>query len=98
MKKVEKCTIKPTRNNIIVMNPIKPMSTTIQVTEEVKQAHAQEQLANAEKATVVAKGPTCQEVKVGDEVRLRTSSFMNAEPLEKGKYLVFTEGEVLAIY
>ena len=97
MKKKE-FTIKPTRNNIIIDNPIKPMSTTIQVTDEVKQAHAEEQLKNAEKAKVVAKGPACQQVEVGDVVRIRRASFMSAEPLENGKYLIITEGEVLAIY
>lgn len=90
--------IKPTRNNIIVINPIKPISTTIEVTEETKKAYAQEQLANAEKAEVVAVGKDCLEVKVGDTVRIKTSRFMQAEPLENGKYLMFTEGDIIAIY
>ena len=90
--------IKPTRNNVIIENPIKPMSTTIEVTEEVRQQHAEEQLKNAEKAKVLAVGPACQQVKKDDVVRIRTASFMSAEPLEKGKYLIITEGEILAVY
>lgn len=90
--------IKPTRNNIIVKNPIKKMSTTIEITEEVQRQYAEEQLQNAQKAEVLAVGTACTEVKAGDVVRIKTSRFMSADPLEDDKYLVFSEADVIAIY
>jgi hypothetical protein len=93
----------PTRNNIIVENPVKPRpKSIIQVTPEMEAKAnaewAQEQLANAEKAVVLAAGVACVEIKAGDVVRIKSNRFMQAEPLEDGKYLLFTEGDVMAIY
>jgi|TARA_B100001939_G_C16641054_1_gene487625 co-chaperonin GroES (HSP10) len=90
--------IKPTRNNIIVENPVKPLNSSLIVTEEAKQKYAQEQLKNTEKAKVIAVGPGCVEVKTGDTVKVKSSRFLSSEPLEDGKYLLFTEGDVIAIY
>ena len=90
--------IRPTRNNIIVKNPIKKMSTTIEITEEVQRQYAQEQLENAQKAEVLAVGVGCVEVKKGDVVRIKSSRFMTADPLEDEKYLVFNEADVVAIF
>lgn len=95
--------IVPTRNNIIVENPVKPRpKSIIQVTPEMEAKAnaewAQEQLANAEKAVVLAAGAGCVEIKSGDIVRIKANRFMQAEPLEDGKYLLFTEGDVIAIY
>lgn len=93
-----KTTIKPTRNNILIKNPIKPMSTTIQVTEAVKKSYIEEQMLSAEKAEIIAAGPACVEVKVGDIVRIKTSRFMSADPMEGGEFLMINEGDVIAIY
>lgn len=90
--------IKPTRNNIIVENPVKPLSSTLIVTDEAKQKYAKEQLKNTEKAKVLAVGPGCIEIKEGDTVKVKSSRFLSSEPLEDGKYLLFTEGDVVAIY
>lgn len=94
----KKMTIRPTRNHIIVNNPVTPLSSTIQITPEVEKRHAMEQLKKAEKATVLAVGPACLEVKVGDVVRIRAQRFATADMLEDDKYLLFTEGDVTAIY
>jgi hypothetical protein len=94
----KKMTMKPTRNHIIVANPVTPLSTTIQITEEVERKHALEQLKKAEKATILATGPACMEVKVGDVVRIRGNRFATADLLEDDKYLLFNEGDVTVIY
>jgi transcription antitermination factor NusG len=91
-------TIKPTRNNFIVKNPIKPMSTTLQLTDEVKEQYAAEQLKNASKAEVVAVGPSVLEIKVGDFVKIKSGRFMYGEPIEGDKHLLFGEGDVIAVY
>ena len=98
MAKKEELTIRPTRNHIIVKNPVTPLSTTIQITEDVQRRHALEQLKKAEKAEVVAVGPACVEVKKGDTVRIRANRFATADLLEDEKYLLFNEGDVIAIY
>jgi co-chaperonin GroES (HSP10) len=95
--------IVPTRNNIIVENPIKskPQSTIALTPEMEAQQEAEwnaNQLKNAEKAKVIAAGSGCIEIKEGDLVKLKTGRFLSAEPLEQGKYLMFTEGDVMAIY
>lgn len=100
---MEKIKITPTRNNIIVENPIKPKpKSTIALTPEMETQQEAEwnanQLKNAEKAKVIAAGNGCLEVKTGDLVKLKTGRFLSAEPLEEGKYLMFTEGDVMAIY
>ena len=100
---MEKINIRPTRNHIIVENPIKPRpKSAIALTPELEakqnEEWAEQQLKNAEKSTVLAAGPACVEVKQGDVVRLKGGRFMQAEGLEGGKYLLFTEGDVIAIY
>ena len=97
-KKKEGLTIRPLRNDIIVKNPVTPLSTTIQITEEVEKRHAMEQLKNAEKAEVLATGPAVEDIKVGDVVRIRTNRFASAELIDDEKYLIFNEGDVIAIY
>jgi co-chaperonin GroES (HSP10) len=99
----KKITIVPTRNNIIVENPVKPRKkSALQLTPEMEaKAEAEwsaEQLQKAEKATVLAAGVGCVEVSEGDVVKLKTGRFLSAEPLEGGKFLLFTEGDVMAIY
>lgn len=93
----------PTRNNIIVENPIKPKpKSAIALTPEMETAQNAEwnanQLKNADKAKVLSAGIGCVEVKEGDFVKIKTGRFLSAEPLEEGKYLMFTEGDVMAIY
>ena len=93
----------PTRNNIIVKNPIIPKpKSSIQLTPEMETAQNAEwnaeQLKNADKAKVLAAGIGCVEVKKGDFVKIKTGRFLSAEPLEEGKFLMFTEGDVMAIY
>lgn len=100
---MEAINVIPTRNNIIVENPIKPKpKSAIALTPEMETAQEAEwnanQLKNAEKAKVLAAGVGCVEVKSGDLVKLKTGRFLSAEPLEEGKFLMFTEGDVLAIY
>ena len=100
---MEKINIVPTRNNIIVENPIKPKpKSVIQLTSEMETAQNAEwnadQLKNAEKAKVLSAGVGCVEVKSGDFVKIKTGRFLSAEPLEQGKFLMFTEGDVMAIY
>ena len=95
--------ITPTRNNIIVENPIKARPKSVIALTPEMEAKAevewnQEQLKNAEKAKVLSAGIGCIEVKTGDLVKIKTGRFLNAEPLESGKYLMFTEGDVMAIY
>lgn len=95
--------IVPTRNNIIVENPIKArpksaIALTPEMEAEQEMAWNTEQLKNAEKAKVLSAGNGCVEVKTGDTVKIKTGRFLSAEPLEEGKYLMFTEGDVMAIY
>ena len=95
--------IVPTRNNIIVENPIKArpksaIALTPEMEAEQEMAWNTEQLKNAEKAKVLSAGSACIEVKTGDTVKIKTGRFLSAEPLEEGKYLMFTEGDVMAIY
>jgi len=101
MKKEVK--IIPTRNNVLVINPVKPRpKSIIQVTPEMEakadEEWAKEQLSNAEKVTVAAVGPSCIDVKEGDVVKIKANRFFQAEPLENGKLLLFTEGDIIAIY
>lgn len=103
MSKEKKINVIPTRNNIIVENPIKPMpKSAIALTPELEKKQneewAEQQLKNAEKATILAAGSGCVEVKQGDVVRLKGGRFLHAEQIEGGKYLIFTEGDVIAIY
>tara|TARA_R110002126_G_scaffold1738_4_gene10451 strand:+ start:2188 stop:2508 length:321 start_codon:yes stop_codon:yes gene_type:complete len=103
MSTEKKVTIVPLRNNIIVANPVTPrVKSTIHTTPEMEAKadaeHNAEQLMKAEKATVIAAGAGCADVKAGDVVKLKVGRFMQAEPLEKGKFLMFTEGDVMAIY
>lgn len=96
---MEALNIKPTRNNIIVKNPIEPMSTTIVVTEEAKKQHMQQQMEQWDgTCQVVAVGPASIEVKVADKVIIKDARLMSGQPIKNGDYLLFTEGDVVAIY
>jgi len=96
---MEGMTLKPTRNNIIVKNPVTAMNTALEITDEARKEYEMEQLAKAQKAEVVAMGPGCTDaIKVGDFVMFKAMRFMSADPIEGGKYLLFTEGDVIAIY
>jgi len=89
---------RPIKAYIIVENPIEKPKTKIKLSEADQQAFVNEQLAKVQKVKVIAVGPQCEAVKVGDEVKIKTADFLRGEPMCGEKYIAFTEGNVVAIY
>jgi hypothetical protein len=89
---------KPTRAHIIVKNPIEKIKSNLHLTEDAKKNYMKEQMQKIVRATIVAAGKDVTEVNVGDDVYIKNSRFLMGEPLCDGDYLLFTEGDVLAVY
>ncbi|NDB58372.1 hypothetical protein EB001_07990 [bacterium] len=89
---------RPIKAYIIVENPIEKPKTKIKLSEADQLAFVNDQLAKVQKVKIIAVGPQCESVKVGDEVKIKTADFMRGEPMCGEKYIAFTEGNVVAIY
>lgn len=90
---------RPTRNGILLKNPMgeKP---TIHLEAEALAVWEMEQLEKTVRMEILAKGPACTEVEVGDLVRIKGHRMLAGDGVVIGddKYLVYTEGDVLVIY
>ena len=89
---------RPIKSYIIVDNPIEKPKTKIKLSDKDMDSFVADQLAKVQKVKVIAVGPQCEAVKVGDEVKIKTADFMRGEPMCGDKYIAFTEGNVVAIY
>ena len=89
---------RPIKSYIIVENPIEKPKTKIKLSDKDMDSFVADQLAKVQKVKVIAVGPQCEAVKVGDEVKIKTADFMRGEPMCGDKYIAFTEGNVVAIY